>query len=408
MTERLLIVGNGMASVRLVEEILRNAPGKFAITVVGGESRPGYNRVLLSALLAGDLGAADIMLKEQAWYEAMGVTLITGRKVEKLCSSKKQAMLDDGSAVAFDRCVFATGSSALRLPMPGADLPGVIGFRDLDDVTAMEEAAAGGGRIAVIGGGLLGIEAAYGLARRGAAVTLIHVSDRLMDRQLDDKAAALLKAAMERKGVEVQLDRQTRAVTGTRAATGLAFADGGSLRADLVVMAVGIQARTELAAAAGLGVNRGNLVDDNMATTLPGVYAVGECAEHRGQVYGLVEPAYAQAAALARHLAGDASQPFEGMVLATNLKVSGVPVFSAGDFFGAPGTQTIIYEDSSPAEYRKLVFSGNRLTGAVLFGETGDALWYRDLIRSGADIGAMRSDLIFGQRFAEGVGSEAA
>jgi nitrite reductase (NADH) large subunit len=399
MRERLLIVGNGMASVRLVERLAALAPQRHAITVVGAEPAPGYNRVLLSALLAGDVAEADVVLRERDWYALNGIRLISGDAVVALDASARTARLSGGETIAFDRCVLATGSQALRPQAPGMDLPGVITFRDLPDVATMEAAAIADRRVAVIGGGLLGIEAAYGLAKRGARVTLVHVMDRLMERQLDARAAALVRKALERKGVRVLLERRTAAVTGQDAAAGLAFDDGSAIAADLIVCAVGIRPNVALAQAAGLAVKRGIVVDDGLEASLPGFHAIGECAEHRGMAYGLVEPAYAQAEVLARRLAGE-DAAFDGLVPATNLKVSGLPVFSAGDFLGGDGHESAILHDTEGG-YRKLVFAGGRLVGCVLVGETEDALWYLDLIRSGADVSAARRLLLHGREFAE-------
>jgi nitrite reductase (NADH) large subunit len=400
MMKRLLIVGAGMAGLRLAEALARRAPGRFAVTMVGAESTIAYNRVLLSALLARDVGMDDVALRPAGWYGANGVRLLTGNAVTAIDAPSRTARLACGSDIAFEACVFATGSQAIRLPVPGMDRAGVITFRDLDDVAAMERAAGAGARVAVIGGGLLGIEAAYGLAKRGARVTLVHVMDRLMERQLDAPAAALLRRRIEAKGIAVRLSRQTVEVTGGERADGLLFADGEHLPADLVVCAVGIRPNADLAKAAGLAVERGIVVDDAMAASLPGFHAIGECAQHRGIAYGLVEPAYAQAETLAARFCGE-TEAFTGMVPATNLKVSGVPVFSAGDFLGAPGTTSAVIEDRGAGTYRKLVFEGDRLTGCVLVGEADDALWYLDLIRSGTDISPARRDLLHGRAFAE-------
>lgn len=400
---RLLVIGNGMASVRLVECLVATAPGRFAITVVGAEVQAGYNRVLLSALLAQEIGPADIILRTADWYRDNGIELITADAVTGVDAEGRVATLGSGRRIGFDDCVFATGSQAIRLPIPGIDKPGVMTFRDLDDIGTMEAAITAGRKIAVIGGGLLGIEAAYGLARRGADVTLVHVMDRLMERQLDERAAFMLRRALQRKGVGLKLGAQTVAVTGEDCATGLAFADGTTLAADLVICAVGIRPNAALAQAAGLAVNRGICVDDHMAASRPGFHAIGECAEHRGVAYGLVEPAYAQAATLAATLAGQ-DEAFTGMVLATNLKVSGVPVFSAGDFMGGAATVSAIFEEHQRGHYRKLVFSGDRLVGCVLVGDADDGLWYLGLIRSGTDIASIRRDLIHGRAFVEAAG----
>jgi nitrite reductase (NADH) large subunit len=393
--QRLLIVGGGMAGVRLVEELADRDPRRFAITIVGAEPRPGYNRVLLSALLAGDVTEADICLRDADWYRGLGVRLVTGDPVKAIDPVARTAMLGSGEVIPFDHCVFATGSKPIMLTVPGADLPGVVAFRDIEDAAELEAAAANRRKIAVVGGGLLGIEAAYGLAKRGADVTLVHVMDCLMERQLDRRAAAVLRLEIEKKGVKLLLSRETVQVLGAERAEGLAFADGGRLAADLIVFAVGIRPNVSLAAAAGLPIGRGIHVDDHMASATPGFHAIGECAEHRGAVYGLVEPAYRQAAALADALCGRTGG-FRGMVLATNLKVSGVPVFSAGDFTGGADVEEIVAENRKASLYKKLVIRGRQLVGAVLVGDADDALWYLDLIRSGADITRFRGDLMFG------------
>jgi nitrite reductase (NADH) large subunit len=405
--QRLVVVGNGMASVRFLECLTRLAPERYAITVIGAEPEPAYNRVLLSALLAEDVSRTDIEMKPRAWYEAHGIDLKTGVRVTAVDTTGRMAQLDDGETLNFDRLVLATGSDPIRLPMPGGDLPGVMTFRDLKDIKVMDDAIRTGQRVAVIGGGLLGIEAAYGIAKRGGQVTLVHVMDCLMERQLDPQAAAILKRQLERKGIKVLLSRSTVAVEGSAAVEALRFADGSILAANIVIFAVGIRPSMSLAKAAGLAVNRGILVDDGMMTDVPGVYAIGECAEHRGTAYGLVEPAYAQAEALARRFVGE-SATFDGMVLATNLKVSGVPVFSAGDFMGGPGTQSAVLEDKKAGLYRKLVFSGNVLTGCVLVGDADDGLWYLDLIRRNADIAVMRRSLLHGRGVAEASVAKAA
>ena len=400
MGEKLLIIGNGMASVRLVETLVQIAPERFHITIVGAEMQAGYNRVLLSALLARDILEEDIILKDRNWYQGNNICLISGKPVVSVDAQAKIAVLSGGQEIAFDACVFATGSNAIRLPIAGIEMPGVVTFRDLSDVTVMEQAADIGRKITVIGGGLLGIEAAYGLAKRGADVTLVHVMDRLMERQLDAAAAGLVKKALGRKRVKVLLQKQSIGITGKECATGIAFADGTSLEADLVVCAVGIKPNSDLAKGAGLAVNRGIVVDDHMAASLPGFYAIGECAEHRGTAYGLVEPAYAQAETLAKHLIGQQAV-FEGMILATNLKVSGLPVFSAGMFMGGDGMQVVTLEDRKTGSYRKLVLRDDCLVGCVLVGEAEDALWYLELIRSGSDISLARHLLIHGRDFAE-------
>ena len=296
--------------------------------------------------------------------------------------------------------MFATGSQPLRLNIPGAELPGVHTFRDSRDVDLLLKLAAGQKRAVVIGGGLLGLEAAYGLAKAGAPVTLVHLMERLMERQVDAPAAALLKRLVEGKGIDVRLNASTKAIFGDGKVQGIELADGTRIAADAVIFAAGIRPNAALAQAAGIAVGRGIVVDDRLATNVDGVYALGECAEHRGTCYGLVEPAYDQAKVLAETLAGRTAS-YEGSVLSTNLKVSGVNVFSAGDFIGGEGTEAIVLSDARQGTYKKLVIAGGRLTGAILIGDTQDALWYLELIRSRASIKAFRSDLMFGRALAE-------
>lgn len=402
--ERLLVVGNGMAGLRFVEEALRRSPGCYALTVVGKEPHPAYNRVLLSSLLAGDIGEDDIRLRDYAWYSENGIDLITGDAAARLDLTGRTVHLDSGRTVAFDRLVLAAGSNPIRLPIPGHDLPGVLTFRDQADIAAMRRLSATGSRAIVIGGGLLGIEAAYGLARAGVPVTLIHLMDRLMERQLDPRAALMLQQALAARGIDVVLEAETATIFGEVRVEGVALKDGRRIDGGMVVFAIGIRPETSLAQEAGVPCNRGIIVDDSLATAVPGIYAIGECAEHRGTVYGLVEPAYAQGKVLAARLAGD-DAAYEGTVLATNLKVSGVPVFSAGDFLGGDDSEDIILSDPGLATYKRLIVrrtdGEQRLAGAVLFGDTGDGLWYLDLIRSGTAIDRMRADLIFGRDFVE-------
>jgi nitrite reductase (NADH) large subunit len=400
VSEPLVIIGNGMAAARLCERLSANALGRYAIAVIGAEPHLAYNRVLLSSVLAGEVPASDTLLKSAGWWRDRGVTLRYGAPATVVDLPNRSVTLADGKSFPFAKLVFATGSRAIRLPVAGAELPGVLTFRDLADVTSISRAACRGTRVAVIGGGLLGIEAAYGLAKAGAKVTLIHLMDRLMERQLDARASALLKRALEAKGVEVRLEAATARFLGERRVEGVELKDGTGVAADIVVVAVGIKPNTEIGAAAGLAVNRGIVVDDHLSASSADIFAIGECAEHRGVCYGLVEPANEQAHVLAARLAGQ-DVDYRGSVNATNLKVSGVHVFSAGDFLGAPGTESIVLADSGVGTYRKLVVAGGRLVGAVLYGDTGDALWYLDLIRSGAAVGSFREALVFGRTLAE-------
>jgi nitrite reductase (NADH) large subunit len=399
VSEPLVIVGNGMAAARLVDELARVALGRYAIAVIGDEPRLAYNRVLLSSVLAGETASHDIELKPAAWWRDRGVTLKYGCLVTEIDAGRRELRIANEESIGYSRLVLATGSSPLRLNVPGAELGGVHTFRDSRDVDLLLTLAAAKKRVVVVGGGLLGLEAAYGLAKAGARVTLIHLMDRLMERQLDAPAAELLKTLVERKGINILLNANTARIRGEKFVEGVELADGRNLDADAVIFAAGIRPNTALAQQAGIAVNRGIVVDDVMQTGAPDIYALGECAEHHGTCYGLVEPAYEQARVLARHLAGAAAF-YGGSVLSTNLKVSGVGVFSAGDFMGAPGCETIVLSDIRHGTYKKLVIAEGRLTGAVLVGDTTDALWYLELIRSRQPIAGIRSVMMFGRSLA--------
>jgi nitrite reductase [NAD(P)H] large subunit len=400
MNEPLVVVGNGMASTRFVDELMQRARGRYSVIVIGAEPRLSYNRILLSSLLAGDVGEAAIELKPRGWWNGHGVTTAYGQPIASIDRRSRVVTLANGQNFTFSKLVLATGSLPIRLPKPGMDLQNVLTFRDLADVGAMRALMRQGARAVVIGGGLLGIEAAYGLAKAGVKVTLVHLMDRLMERQLDHRAALLLKRSIEAKGVEVLLGAKTMRVLGEDHATGLELSGGRLLPADFVVCAVGIRPNAALAREAGLAVNGGIMVDDGLATSDPNIFALGECAEHRGCVYGLVEPANEQAKILTRRLAGDRNVAYLGSTPAASLKVSGVNVFSTGEFVEGPGSDVITLEDQGTQSYKKLVMRDGRLTGAVLFGDTADGPWYLDLVRSGADISEMRDLLAFGPALA--------
>jgi nitrite reductase (NADH) large subunit len=354
--------------------------------------------VLLSALLADEVAVSDIELRPARWWRDRGVTLRYGVRATAVDATARIVTLANGRQLAFSKLVFATGSQPIKLDLPGIDLPGVMTFRDIDDVQAI--ASCKGRRVAVIGGGLLGLEAAYGLAKAGAEVTVVHLMDRLMERQLDAQAASMLKRGVERKGITVRLEAETARILGDSRVEAVELKDGTTIPADALVVAVGIRANTALARNAGLAVGRGIVVDDALETSVPGVHAIGECAEHRGLCYGLVEPAYEHAQVLARRLAGE-TVSYPGSVLATNLKVSGVNVFSAGDFLAhTAGAETIALSDPGLGIYKKLVISDDRLIGAVLFGDTTDGPWYLELIRTGAPVARWRDDLVFGRALA--------
>ncbi len=400
MSEPLVIVGNGMAAARLCEELVARALGRYAIAVVGEEPRRAYNRVLLSSLLANEIAPADVELKPAGWWNDRGVTLLYGHTVTAVQPDIRRVCLAGGASLPYSRLVLATGSRPIRLSVPGMTLPGVLTFRDFGDVAAIRDAVAGGSRAVVIGGGLLGLEAAHGLVKAGATVTLVHLMDRLMERQLDPRASALLRRAIEARGVSVLTEAETARVDGRHKVESVVLKDGRVIPADIVVVAVGVLPNVDLARTADVDVRRGVVVNDGLETSIPGIHAIGECAEHAGQCYGLVEPAYEQARVLARRLAGEDIR-YGGTVTATNLKVSGVNVFSAGQFMGGAGSEEIVLSDPGLGTYKKLVLRDGRLVGAVLFGDTADGLWYLELMRAGASIERIRNDLVFGRALVE-------
>jgi nitrite reductase (NADH) large subunit len=396
MSEPLVIVGNGMAAARLVDELAKTALGRYAIAVIGDEPRLAYNRVLLSAVLAGDTASHDIELRPADWWRDRGVTLKYGCAVTEIDVGRRELKIANDESIAFSKLVLATGSMPLRLNVPGAELKGVNTFRDSRDVDLLLTLAAGRKRVVVIGGGLLGLEAAYGLAKAGASVTLVHLMDRLMERQLDAPAAALLKSLVEAKGIEILLNANTTRIIGENRVEGVELSEGRRIAANAVIFAAGIRPNVVLAREAGIAVNRGIIVDDRLQTGASDIFALGECAEHRGICYGLVEPAYEQARILAQHLAGRTAA-YQGSVVATNLKVSGVSVFSAGDFLGGEQSESIVLSDVKRGTYKKLVIADGRLNGAVLVGDVADALWYLELIRAGGAVARIRKDMMFGR-----------
>jgi nitrite reductase (NADH) large subunit len=396
MSESLVIVGNGMAAARLVDELAKVALGRYAIAVIGAEPRLAYNRVLLSSVLAGETASHEIELKPADWWRDRGVTLKYGCAVDEIDVGRRELKIANEESISFSKLVLATGSTPLRLNVPGVELPSVHTFRDSRDVDLLLTLAAAKKRVVVVGGGLLGLEAAYGLAKAGAPVTLVHLMDRLMERQLDAPAGALLKSLVEKKGIKVLLNANTSQIIGDSRVEGVELNDGQRIEADAVILAAGIRPNVALAQDAGISVKRGVIVNDQLQTGAENIFALGECAEHRGVCYGLVEPAYEQAKVLAQHLAGR-NALYGGSVVATNLKVSGVGVFSAGNFLGSDGSEAIVLSDFKRGVYKKLVIEDGRLTGAVLVGETADALWYLELIRKRENIAAFRKDMMFGR-----------
>jgi len=399
--QKLVVVGNGMAGMRTVEELLKLEPHKYDITVFGAEPRVNYNRILLSPVLAGEKQAEDIVLHPRAWYEEHGITLYAGDPVEAIDRRRRIVRARSGLTVAYDRLLLAIGSSPFIVPVPGAQLAGVVGFRDLDDVDTMLAAARRGGHAVVIGGGLLGLEAANGLLRQGMDVTVVHLSDSLMNQQLDPQAALLLKAALERRGLRILLGAQTEAILGESKVEALRFADGREIPADLVVMAAGVRPNVALARAAGLHCERAIVVDDTLQTYDPRIYAVGECVQHRKATFGLVAPIWDQARVCAGHLAGLGHRRYVQQATATKLKVTGIDLYSAGDILGGEGSEDLVLRDRQSGVYKRLVLAGNRVTGAVLYGDVGDGPWYFDLIQRGADVTGIRDRLLFGPALCE-------
>jgi nitrite reductase (NADH) large subunit len=402
--ERLVVIGNGMAGCRAVEEVLARDPNRYEIVVFGAEPRVNYNRIMLSPVLAGEKRFEDIVINDEAWYRDHGITLHAGRAATAVDAEAKTVTAEGGLVVPYDKLLLATGSDPIRLPLPGATLEGVVTFRDLDDVEKMVAAAKRpGAKAVVIGGGLLGLEAAYGLARRGMSATVVHLMNVLMERQLDEAAGYLLTEALRERGVETVLGANSEEILGEDGkVSGLKLKDGRVLPCDLLVMAVGIRPHTALARGAGLTVNRGVVVDDQMRTSDPAIFAIGECAEHRGIAYGLVAPIWDMCRTLAEVLT-DNEAAYEGSLLSTRLKVSGVDVFSAGKFGGGEGCEDIVFRDAARGVYKRLVIEDGKVAGAVLFGDAADGGWYFDLMRAGSPVADIRETLIFGRAITEGL-----
>ncbi len=395
---KLVVVGNGMAGMRAVEELLKIAPDLYRITVFGAEPHPNYNRILLSPVLAGEQTADDIVLNSREWYDANGITLHAGARVTKIDRVRRLVIAENGVEAEYDRLLLATGSNPVMLPIPGNDLDGVIGFRDIADVEAMVAAAARHRHAVVIGGGLLGLEAANGLKLRGMDVVVVHRHAWLMERQLDRVAGCMLQQSLEDRGLKFLLEKDTGQLLGEEGRVrAVRFRDGQEIPADLVVMAVGIRPNYRLAEEAGIHCNRGIVVNDTLQTFDPRIYAVGECVVHRGVSYGLVAPLFEQARVCATHLANFGIGRYAGSVTSTKLKVTGIDLFSAGDFMGGEHADEIVLHDRQGSVYKKLVLEGDRLVGACLYGDTADAAWYFQMLKDGRDVRDIRDHLMFGQ-----------
>jgi nitrite reductase (NADH) large subunit len=398
--QRLVVVGNGMAGMRTVEELLKRDPSGYHVTVFGAEPHVNYNRILLSSVLAGDKSMEDIVIHPREWYDDHGVELVTGDSVISIDRKEKTVRSASGRVVPYDRLLIATGSKPLAPPIPGLGLPGVCAFRDIADVDKMLAAARVHKRAVVIGGGLLGLEAAWGLKQRGMSVALVHLMPTLMERQLDAAAGQLLQRDLDRRGIAFFTNGQTEEIQGTERADGVQLADGRFIPADLVVLAIGIRPNIELAKAAGLDIGRGITVFDDMRTSDPAIFAVGECVEHRGQVFGLVAPLWEQAKVCAAQLAGDTAAAFHSQALSTSLKITGIDVFSAGALTAADADDDeITLRDDSRGLYKKVVLRDGKLVGAVLYGDVADGHWYLQLMRDKEDLSAVRERLVFGRAY---------
>ena len=401
---QLVMVGNGMAGVRTLEELLKIAPDLYEITIFGAEPHPNYNRILLSPVLAGEQTLEQIVLNDWAWYAEHGITLHAGCTVTEVNRARRtvQAVRGTGETISvpYDRLILATGSNPFMLPIPGKDLDGVLAYRDIADTQAMIDAAAQYRHAVVIGGGLLGLEAANGLMKRGMQVTVVHAGEWLLDRQLDPTAGQMLQKALQERGMAFLMQAQTEALLGNAAGRvqAVRFKDGSEIPADLVVMAVGIRPNTALAESMRLHVDRGIVVGDTMQPTPdPRIYAVGECAAHRGIAYGLVAPLFEQGRVAANHLAEFGIGRYLGSQTSTKLKVTGIDLFSAGDFMGGAGTEEIVMSDPGAGQYKKLVLKDDKLVGACLYGNTVDGSWYFQLLREGRSVAELRSSLMLGQ-----------
>jgi len=397
MKERLIVIGNGMAGMRTVEEILKLDAEAYDITVFGAEPYGNYNRIMLSPVLAGDKTIDEIMINDEQWYVDNNITLYKGKTVVDIDRKERKVIIDDGSEHEYDRLLIATGSNPFIIPLPGHDLEGVIAFRDINDVDMMIDAAKGDGHAVVIGGGLLGLEAANGLMQQGMKVTVLHIVDTLMERQMDSVAGKMLRKSLEERGMEILMPASTKEIIGDGRVEKVILEDGREIDASIVVMAVGIRPNIELASKVGIHCERGIVVNDTMQTFDPRVYSVGECVQHRGETYGLVAPLFEMAKVCANHLVQHGIALYEGSVTSTKLKVTGIDLFSAGDFTGDENTEELVFQDASRGVYRKLVIEDNKVKGAVMYGDTIDGSWYFDLMRDETDITDFREKILFGQ-----------
>ncbi|MEQ1635074.1 MAG: FAD-dependent oxidoreductase [Methylococcales bacterium] len=403
MKPRLVVIGNGMAGMRTIEELLTGAPDRYTITVFGAEPHGNYNRIMLSAVLSGDKTLEDIVINNRQWYVDNGIRLFAGedKAVMRIDRKNRTVIARDGTLAAYDRLLIATGSKAVIPGVPGNTLEGVISFRDIVDVNKMLEYAARGQKAVVLGGGLLGLEAANGLVQRGMEVTVIHNHNILLNRQLDQHAAKMLQTELEQRGIKFQMAAKLKALQddGNGHICAVRFEDDSELACDLFIAAIGVRPNMALAEAAGLYCERGIIVNDTLQTYDPGIYAVGECIQHRGQTFGLVAPLFEQAKVCANHLSEHGVAEYVTLPTATKLKVTGINLFSVGDFQGDASAETIQFTDAALGIYKKLVIKANRLIGAVLYGDTADGAWYQELLEKQENVSALRAVLIFGKAY---------
>jgi len=404
MKPRLVVIGNGMAGAKLLEELVATCPELFDITVFGNEPYGNYNRIMLSPLLAGDKTLDAIMINGREWYAEHGITLLAGpdNAIVEIDRPRREVVAANGQRTRYDRLIIATGSRPFILPIEGTELDGVLSFRDIADVEKMISAAQQHKKAVVIGAGLLGLEAAMGLTNRGMEVTVVHSNAIPLNRQLDREAGELLQAALAERGLSFKMDARTEAVlegerNGPGKVSGLRFADGSTLEADIVVMAIGIRPNMQLAESAGLYCEKGIVVSDTLQTYDPRIYALGECIQHRGDTFGLVAPLYDQAKVLTNHLSEHGVARYHSLPTATKLKVTGINLFSVGNYLGGEDTETIVYRDKGAGIYKKLVLQNDRLIGAVLYGDTQEGAFYNELLDSTEDIEAIRPYLMFGR-----------
>ena len=398
MKQKLILIGSGMVGARFIERLLVEAPEKYDIRVFNKEPVGGYNRIMLSPVLAGEKPLPDIMTHDENWFEARSVHLHTSTEIVGIDQQAKTVTTRQGDEYPYDTLIIATGSSPFIIPVPGHDLPGVVAFRDIRDVNLMIDVSQKKQKAVVIGGGLLGLEAANGLIKRGMDVTVVHLGDVLMEMQMDAVSGKLLQKSLEEGGMKFIMQGQTSEILGDSYVTGVKMADGRTVDADLVVMAVGIRPNVGVGKKMGLEINRGIVVNDQLQTSKPDVYALGECVEHRGQLYGLVAPLYEQAQVLAETLAGkDAA--YQGSFVSTKLKVTGISLFSAGDFLDSEETDSLVYKDLTQSIYRKVVLKENKIQGAVLFGDVTGSNWIFENLVSQEDVSAYRDTLVFGDGF---------